>query len=207
MEISNAAQVEVQFRARQAYRFGRVIERFDLVSFREVADWLARAPGSVDRNEDRRHQALDDLRRAVSDGEFGPLDKPAIVYMPRVPLRGRRLRVNAVQIELCRAGPNDITADLWAPRAFVARWFASYRLDPPPWLGQPSVISAVPAHRGGRPAKVPAVLTAWFAQQTPDQLRAGKLAERFVADNPTICKVDYARKMIAKLRSVKTGEN
>jgi hypothetical protein len=138
---------EVRWRARRGFRFARIAERFDLVAFRDVADWLAREPGGIDRSEDRRRQALADLRRAVSDGEFGPPHKPVIAYMPRVALRDLPLRVNAAQIEICCTAENDIISDIWAPRALVARWFTAYGLNAPPWLtGPPAATES--KHRG-----------------------------------------------------------
>jgi hypothetical protein len=65
---------QIFFRARRAARFDRIVKRFDLVSFAALADWLAREPGKVERNEARRAQALDDLRDAVLRGDRRSVD-------------------------------------------------------------------------------------------------------------------------------------
>src|SRR3954454_14053428 len=94
----------ITLRTRRAVCFTRVVARFDLMSFSDIADGLAREPGRLERNEKRRELALADLREAALRGEFGPPDKPAIVCLPEnVPSdrRGRLpLRMTAGQISL-----------------------------------------------------------------------------------------------------------
>jgi hypothetical protein len=135
---------EVLFRARRAGQFARLVGRFDLIPLGKIADWLAREPGRVDRNEQRRRQALDDLRESITDGQFGAPDKPVVVYMPKVPLRRRPLRVNAVQIEMCQAWGSDIVNDLWVPRALAVRWLTGRQVPLFPWLAPTK-----PVHREG----------------------------------------------------------
>lgn len=140
-------------RARRATRFGRIVKRLDLVAFAALADWLARIPSNVERNERRRAQALDDLRDAVLRGEFGPPAKPEVAYLPdivpvdrlgRFPLRPRNGQVGEM-----RFWGSDMTPELWAPRKLCLRWLRKHELKPPPWLER---APAPTAQQRGRPA-------------------------------------------------------
>ena len=55
-----------RLRERRIRKFVQLIERFDLVSIVEIADWCASKPGSVRRDETDRQQARDDLARYES---------------------------------------------------------------------------------------------------------------------------------------------
>jgi hypothetical protein len=120
-------------RWRRAVRFERLRKNFDLVPFADMADWCARKPGSLDRDEAAHPQAYRDLEKSVTDGEFGPPEKPHVAYLPNPPHGdhpGRfPLRLPAYQIvDLKRV------ADLWTSRALCARWFTSRGYDMPSWL-------------------------------------------------------------------------
>jgi hypothetical protein len=154
-------------------RFDRLIERFDLVSFRKVADWLAHAPmKGVERSETRRTRAYRDLAGSVLAGEFGAGRWPFVVRMPEFPERSHDpgrfpLRVSLVQVEYAYAmldgrdgaiieigiDGGDI-GDYWAPRALVDKWFVARRsfVDPPPWLAR---ATATIEHSPARQTTVP----------------------------------------------------
>ena len=196
---------DVRLRARRAGHFARAVKRFDLVSFRDIADWLAREPGRLDRNEANRTAALADLRQAVLRGEFGPPEKPNVLFLPHhVPVDriGRfPLRPTGGQIAVMQAWGVDMTDDLWAPRALIARWLAARKLDPPPWLAHVDPSPGGGKNRGGRPAVVKRDVTAWW-EGLPDKdrrLNNHKLAESYQVEHPG-SKVDTVRKIIGKLK-------
>lgn len=117
---------------RRVRLFERVARRFDLVQFRQIADWCAKEPGSVRRHEDLRTQAFRDLGDAAIRGEFGP----RLFCMPyRVPTyRPFWIRRTPVQVETMRDHGHDETPDLWAARELCARWLRARDIPPPPWL-------------------------------------------------------------------------
>jgi hypothetical protein len=122
-----------RIRVRRAYWFARVVRRLDLVSFADLADWCARKPGSVHRDEALREQTYRDLEHSVGQGEFGPPDKPFVAFLPKTPDGehvGRfPLRLTAGQIFDLGSAPH-----LWAPRSACVRWLSSRQISLPPWL-------------------------------------------------------------------------
>ncbi len=140
--------------------FSRAIQRLDLVSLAEVADWYARSPGSLDRDEARRAQAHVELEYGIAHGEFGPAVKPLVAYLPRpVPLdrRGRfPLRLTKEQIAYMRQVGLPVIADLFAPRPLAVRWCVSREIPIPPWLDVAHAFVGVPQIIEGESAK-PAV--------------------------------------------------
>jgi hypothetical protein len=122
------------------------------VSFADIADWCARKPGSVGRDEDLRVQAGSDLLQAVEGGEFNRAGRLCVAYIPpwhsvcREPIRFR-LDIGQVRWPI---RVNDL-AYFWAPRDLCARWFAA-RPDMAPMPGlmttapqAPRTVAAAPA--------------------------------------------------------------
>jgi hypothetical protein len=147
----------IMLRGWRAARFSRIVSKLDLVSFAALADWLAREPGSIARDERRRAQAMEDFRDAVLRGEFGPPRKPEVAWLANVepvePLgRGHfPLRPRNGQVGWMHAWGSDMTPDLWAPRELCLRWLRAREVDPPPWLSL--ALKAQPKTRNrGRPA-------------------------------------------------------
>jgi hypothetical protein len=125
----------------RARRFAGLIRRFDLVPFADLADWYARTPGSIQRNEEVRLQTIKDLENAVMRGEFGPATKPGVVYLPPYALDrspGRRsptLRPTGPQIAVMRnLYGMSMGENLWAPRGACRQWAKVRELQLPPWL-------------------------------------------------------------------------
>ena len=134
--------IDLGLRLSRIDRFGRLIRRFDLVSFRSVADELAREPGSVDRNETRRAQAYRDLGESILRGEFGQKQRgkyafASVLRMPEFPESGGGkgrfpLRVSLTQVAYLLANQSDPSiefvgttryaeiGDFWALRAMMA---------------------------------------------------------------------------------------
>jgi hypothetical protein len=130
---------EASIQWRRAKWFEYVRRRFDLVSFGDLADWIATGAGNVRRNEADREQALVDLEDSVKRGEFGPADeKRCIPWLPKPPrsdMRGKLcLRLNYGQI--VRQGASVIS-DLYASRALCLKWLEARQIRLPPWLKHP----------------------------------------------------------------------
>jgi hypothetical protein len=128
-----AAQKRLQ--ARRRARFPQIVEWLDLIPFDEIADWCARKPGSVERHEELRNQAYRDLKQSILRGEFGPVQKPTIAYLPRIPLADYpgRLTLRLTGGQLLVLGDLAVT-DLWAPRRLCIRWLTEHQIPVPPWL-------------------------------------------------------------------------
>jgi hypothetical protein len=123
---------------RRARWYDYIRRRFDLVSFGDLADWIATIPGGVDRNEARRTQALLDFKQSIARGEFGARDKRCIPWLPKPPrtdMIGRLcIRLNYGQI----VGMGDtVIADLWATSALCQKWLEARQIALPPWLTPP----------------------------------------------------------------------
>jgi hypothetical protein len=124
----------IQWRRAGWYEYVR--RRFSLVSFGDLADWVARRPGTVTRDETARDQALADLVSSVGKGEFGPAnDKRCIPWLskpPRADMIGKLcLRLNYGQI--LGMGPT-IAADLYITSAAGRGWLEARQISMPPWL-------------------------------------------------------------------------
>jgi hypothetical protein len=144
---------EASIQWRRAKWFEYVRRRFDLMSFGDLADWIATEAGSVRRNEADREQALVDLENSVKNGEFGPADvKRCILWLPKpppgsdIPLGQFCLRLNYHQIVGMRgklAAPSLIS-DLYASRALCLRWSEARQIRLPPWLKHPETPAGEP---------------------------------------------------------------
>jgi hypothetical protein len=135
--MSDNQNVAIQMR--RAKWFDYVVERFDLISFRKIADWLATEPGSIERNEARREQALFDLEHSVGEGEFGPArERRCIVWLPNPPpadiLGSFPIRLNYGQIAGMTQRGLSLTADLHISRQQCVTWFRARKLPLPFWL-------------------------------------------------------------------------
>lgn len=167
-----AAWAQLAIQRRRARWFEYVRRRFDMVSLSMVADWCAREPGGVVRNEGRREQAYRDLYQSILEGEFGSGEWPAVAHMPTpVPTYSPFcLRRSLFQIQrFMREGYNPLV-DLWAPRTAVVEWFTRRGIGLPPAL-RLDVRSPSPAPPGAAvgeaaataPSKYSdAALGAWF---------------------------------------------
>jgi hypothetical protein len=127
--------------------FEYVRRRFGLVSFWDLAGWIATEPGTVRCNEADREQALVALEDSVKHGEFGP----GIVWLPKSPpsdiLLGQfYFRLNYGQIVWM-----GVSADLYASRASCRKWLEARQIRVPPWLypespaGEPVAAASVGA--------------------------------------------------------------
>lgn len=174
--------------------FARLKRRFDLVSLQRIADWIARPHGDIMPDEERREQAYNDLRQAITDGEFGPRVKPGVLFFAsaslgeplpettilapgELPLR-MTPKVAAI---IALSGIHPLS-EAWAPRDSVIRWYKArqHLLPPmPPWLAairdqQPAEsqagINLSADKRGHRTVlpRCPAAPTG--AQQMPDEV-------------------------------------
>ena len=157
------------------------------VRFDRLADWIAQKAGGIDRNEELRERALLELEQSILDGEFGPVHRPTVRYLPEARARGeaaRAARFTGVQaiIDLRRMG-RPVAADLFTTRPLALAWFHARQITPPPWLKrddrQPVTIEgevvqevpALPAAPARTPkrsgGKVEAEFKAWAAAQNP----------------------------------------
>jgi hypothetical protein len=116
---------------RRLRQMERNIRWLDLVSFEEMADWYAMAPGSLSRDEGRREQAWRDLLDAAGRGEFGPPDRPTLAYLsPTAMHEGWRTRVRVRSAHICALSPSVV----FTTKPLAAAWFTSRQLLSPPWL-------------------------------------------------------------------------
>jgi hypothetical protein len=130
---------ELSIHWRRAKWFDYIVRRFDLVAFRDLADWIATEAGGVSRNEAHREQALIDLKDSIKRGEFGPAHErrciPWLQKPPRSDMLGKLcLRLNYGQIVGQGA---SVTPDLYAARALCLKWLEARQLRLPPWLKHP----------------------------------------------------------------------
>jgi hypothetical protein len=118
---------------------------YDWVNFAEIADWCAREPGGVRRDEDRRAQAFRDLSRSVTAGEFSRAGRWCVVRPPEgaTPLsEPLRLRVTLAWLRKWPAFHGGMTipdrelARWWVPRDLCAAWFERRQIAPLPWLSE-----------------------------------------------------------------------
>jgi hypothetical protein len=126
-------------RIRRSIRMSNLITRLSLISFKAIANACARKPGGVERDETLREQAYRDLEQSVLEGEFGPIEKPMVAYLPEVPHGDHpgRFPLRLTSGQLIRLREFNIVADLWAPRHLCVRWFKENRIPVPPWLADP----------------------------------------------------------------------
>lgn len=134
-------------RSRRGIWFEKIRRWFDLVSFSDLADCLARVPGRLGRDDHQRVAGLTDLRDAVLSGAFGAREKLGVVYLPpphgehpgRLPLRLTQWQVR----NLTNGWGVEHAAHLWAPRAVAKRWFETRGFSYPEWL-EPSASPPLP---------------------------------------------------------------
>jgi hypothetical protein len=123
---------------RRIVRFARLVERLGLIRFGELADWCARKPGSVSRDETLRTKAYQDLEQSVLNGEFGLLHnsrlRVAYLPLPTAPPGRLALRLTDNQLIALRDWGVNPVADVWAPREQCMRWLITRQIAPPPWL-------------------------------------------------------------------------
>ncbi len=171
------AQLAIQ--RRRARWFEYVRRRFDMVALSMVADWCAREPGGVVRNEGAREQAYQDLYQSILEGEFGPGEWPAVAHMPTpVPTYSPfYLRRGLFHIQsFWREGYNPLV-DLWAPRPAVVEWFTRRGIGLPPALrlAAPIPPPATPAAAVTRPPADPLPpFNAYAAKALLVGMKAGK---------------------------------
>jgi hypothetical protein len=125
----------------QLYRFRqRQRRRRQWLSFDEIADWCARIPRSLRRDEAVRAQAYADLQEAMLAGEFGHGADSRVRYfqLDPGPIKARRqLEPERLRIWLDFYGANDsviiteIFSRCWLPRDLARRWFERHGLSWP----------------------------------------------------------------------------
>jgi hypothetical protein len=117
-------------------------KRFDLVCFAELADWLARSPGRLGRDEDRRDESLTELRDDTLAGAFGPIDKLWVVNLTDAGQAAAKFpfRLSAGQVRWFTERGIEFAAVLWIPRSLAVRWFDARGFNLAPWFAAPSKI-------------------------------------------------------------------
>lgn len=124
------------------------------LSFEEIADWCARVPGTVRRDEALLGQAYTDLRDAMLAGEFGHGARSLVIYFhPDQERVNKRLRFSPEDLQTwldCYGVDNplitgEILSRCWLPRGLCRNWFERQGLiwptifDPPAELHPPPV--------------------------------------------------------------------
>jgi hypothetical protein len=101
------------------------------LSFEEIADWCAREPGTVCRDETLRAQAYSDLRDAMLAGEFGHGVQSRVLYFhpdPGPAEERLRLAPEGLRTWLDFYGPDnpvimtEILFWCWLPQDLCRRW-------------------------------------------------------------------------------------
>jgi hypothetical protein len=101
----------------------------------DVADWCARRPGSIARDEQQRAQAGTDLLRAILDGEFNRDGRLCVAHVPPYHfICPEPIKVRLEMVKLSSPIPIESLAYLWAPRDLCAMWLAGRDIELPPWL-------------------------------------------------------------------------
>lgn len=172
-------------RDRHEYRIAEWIARqqlsHDWVNFAEIADWCAREPGGVRRDEVRRTQAFRDLGRSVTAGEFSRAGRWCVVRPPdgATPLsEPLRLRVTLAWLRKWPAFHGGMTipdrelARWWAPRDLCASWFECRQIAPPPWFftgngHEAAPVDPLPAGRRQHSRAMMAVIGSGVARWMP----------------------------------------
>jgi hypothetical protein len=138
-------------RDRQWLRVGnwksRQIRTHDWVSLDAIADWCARKPGDIERDELRRRRAYLDLQHSIVHGEFSKGDRVQVVFLPPLPpSHALRLRLNENYIRAHTGTSLHSTLDMcWAPRELCLNWLEARGIAPPPWLlPNPTLLKAEP---------------------------------------------------------------
>jgi hypothetical protein len=105
------------------------------ICFADVADWCARQPGRVARDEEQRAQAGTDLLRAIVGGEFNRDGRLCVAYVPPYHfICPEPIKVRFETSKLCSPVPIESLACLWAPRDLSAKWLMARGIELPPWL-------------------------------------------------------------------------
>jgi hypothetical protein len=105
------------------------------ICFADVADWCARLPGRIARDEEQRAQAGTELLRAIVDGEFNRDGRLCVAHVTPYhfvcpePIRFR-LEIGNLRSPV----PIESLAYLWAPRDLCANWLVALGIALPPWL-------------------------------------------------------------------------
>jgi hypothetical protein len=139
---------------RRVNRFARLVERKGLIAFKDIADWSARKPHSLERDERLREQAYRDLIKSVLSGEFGLPRKPQVAFLPPQPIAppGRlSLRLQVFQIVPTETvSPDALCSWLWTFRDHADRWLAARGLS---WLPLPPRTAPTDAQVLKRPTR------------------------------------------------------
>jgi hypothetical protein len=142
-----------RMKIRRQIWFERACQRYDLIGFKQVADWRADVANSTPRDKTFRI-----LLDGVMHGEFGTGNKLDILYMPddtsRRPPGGFPLRVWRGNVFTFP----DFARDFYAPRSLVRRWFQARKFDLPPWLAEApanAAVAANPKRDQAKPQRLP----------------------------------------------------
>jgi hypothetical protein len=123
------------------------------LSFEEIADWCAREPGTVRRDETLRAQAYADLRDAMLAGEFGHGVQSRVLYLqpdPGPAEKRLRLAPEGLRTWLDFYGADnpvivtEILSRCWLPQDLCRRWYARQGLVWPSAFDPPGAQRAAP---------------------------------------------------------------
>ena len=141
MRASEIASIRLNQQARLILWAQKQRREGGWIGFAEIADWCARVPGGVARDEGRRAQAWRDLAQSIIAGEFNRPRKDGsvrlrIAYVPPQRVTSPepvRFRLRAPDVG------NGALGHCWAPQEIWRRWFAARPdLVPPPRLAAPA---------------------------------------------------------------------
>lgn len=146
----------------------------------DIADWCAREDGTVGRNESKRVQAFEDLRKSLLEGDF---EGGRVLYLPPEPApqgvrEPRRMTTETLRVIVETYDADAIKcvlASCWLPRKLCHEWFDRHRIAPPAeWLKLPKGKA-----REQNPAVSPATATRWgLEEQPPSELSTKRTKTR-----------------------------
>jgi len=158
------------------------------ICFADIADWCARSPGGIGRDENLRAQAMANLLQSISTGEFNRQGRLCVAYVPPWQL----VCPDPIRFRLPSARPHPAALTCcWAPQKLWARWFAVRADIPqPPWV---TVHEEPPAARRGRGSGVDRAFRRWVA--TRDKPPTSRECDAWAKDN------NYSTGIVRQLRT------
>jgi hypothetical protein len=157
------------------------------LSFEEIADWCARVPGTVRRDEALLGQAYTDLRDAMLAGAFGHGARSLVIYFhPDQERVNKRLRFSPEDLQTwldCYGVDNplitgEILSRCWLPRGLCRNWFERQGLIWPTIFDPPAELHPPPVSTGEAEGQV--VQQADTLSPAPESERANTAAVRAV---------------------------
>jgi hypothetical protein len=113
----------------------RQLREWQWASFSYMADWCAREPKSIGRDDLLRTQAQHDLVQSVVAGEFSRAGRICVAFLPDNLMYDGPVRL---RLWLSNLHPDHL-GFCWAPRELWVNWFAKRDIKPPPWMSAPSI--------------------------------------------------------------------